>query len=94
MYTKGSLGVEKHYCHFAEVHIRRDDRERLLFSFYKESMRKSTVQKYFYSTHFKIEEAVIIPGFVKRNLDLERQRIKKGIYPIIDFGNSIQVLFP
>lgn len=93
IYTKGALGTEKHYCHFAEVTIQRDDEERLLFTFQMDSMRKSTIEKHFGSTFFEVEESVLLPGFIKYGLRLERTMIKKGRYPIMEFGATFMVIF-
>lgn len=94
LYTKGSLNREKAYCHFAETKITTDANARLLFAFNKNTMRKSTKEKYFSRSSFIMEEDFLIPEFVQEELALNRYLIPQGHYLMYDFAGHYYVFFP
>lgn len=94
LYIKGSLRTERAYCHFAEVTITTDTSQQLLFAFSKQSLRKSTIKKYFNKPAFIMEEDFVIPAFVQKQLSITRPVIEKGNYLMYPFAGDYFVLFP
>lgn len=94
MYTKGSIKQEKAFCNFATVEIKCDANENLLFAIQKDSMRQSTILKYFSQPTFIIEEDFMIPGFIIDFFSIKRKIISIGGYNYYEFKNNYYVLFP
>ncbi|HKK11180.1 MAG TPA: hypothetical protein VJ939_10095 [Bacteroidales bacterium] len=94
LYTKGTLELERAYCHFAEVRITSNPQEDLSFFFSKASMRLRTLQQHFSGDHFLLEETVKLPEFFCQVLRLQRSEILAGKYTISEDAEWIAVYFP
>lgn len=94
LYTKGSIHLEKFYCHYATVTIECDYLENLRFTIDRKSMRKSTILKYFNNAFFLQEEDFVIPKFIKEQLPISRSVIARGDYLMYEFGEYYHIFFP
>lgn len=93
LYTKGSINLEKAYINFAAVEIECDAAENLLFRIQKDTMRQSTILKYFSQPNFLMEEDFQLPRFLKEKFSIKRPNISKGTYQINEFKNSYHLFF-
>jgi hypothetical protein len=94
IYTKGTIGIEKNYCHYTKMEVQRSGLQALSLRFKKEGMRNSTYRKFFRTELFFVEEPVALPVFLCRGLSTGRSWIPAGKYRIHDLGKSIEVIVP
>jgi len=67
------------------------DKGKAVFVFYKKSMSLETINKYFGSGYFIIEEKSILPEEVSRLLKVDNYEIPVGKYKIIDQAETFIV---
>lgn len=94
MFPRGTLQIERKYCHFGEVNIASDQRGNLLLDFNRKSMRRATLIKYFEKDHFYLEEDFWFPEFLQLALPNSPKKINRGYYLSSSFGDSQLIFLP
>lgn len=80
-------------CNYANALVRMAPNNKLSMSFLKSSMKTCTVEKYFKSSFFVMDEPFQVPQEVLFQIGLSQYHIETGQYEITEFKQYFEVTF-